>query len=444
MPQRRKKWSRIKSTLEAMFDHRIDNPKSQKRSLLYAKWFDVGFLRVAWTNEGQVVDGLLRSNNPTQARYEDYAARGIRTVLNLRNDTHLAPPKLSQFACKQLGMTYVSFPMAPRRAPTRQELLDLITLFPTLEKPILMHCKSGADRTGLASVIWLLTQENTSLNDAREELGVKYLHLRDFETGVLDAVFDCFEGAPTGMLFEQWVRELYDPEVAKSRVVKPQRSRWENVRIIISNLYKYAQHREAHWHKSFEKPIETDADQRRADRFIKWVDHGVLRRFWTNRAVVAPGVIRSNHPTVSRFYDEAANGVRTVINLRGASMEPQYILEKNICAKLGLNLIDIPLSATRAPTPEVLVRLLDALNSAERPLLMHCKSGADRTGLASAIFILDQGGSMAQARAQLSPRFLHFKSGRKGILDSFIGSYEREGLANGMTVRSWIETGYLG
>ena len=95
MPQRRKKWSRIKSTLEAMFDHRIDNPKSQKRSLLYAKWFDVGFLRVAWTNEGQVVDGLLRSNNPTQARYEDYAARGIRTVLNLRNDTHLAPPKLS-------------------------------------------------------------------------------------------------------------------------------------------------------------------------------------------------------------------------------------------------------------------------------------------------------------------------------------------------------------
>jgi len=121
-------------------------------------------------------------------------------------------------------------------------------------------------------------------------------------------------------------------------------------------------------------------------------------------------------------------------------MEPQYILEKNICAKLGLNLIDIPLSATRAPTPEMLVRLLDALNSAERPLLMHCKSGADRTGLASAIFILDQGGSMAQARAQLSPRFLHFKSGRKGILDSFIGAYEREGLADGMTVRSWIET----
>ena len=138
---------------------------------------DVGFLRVAWTNEGQVVDGLLRSNNPTQARYEDYAARGIRTVLNLRNDTHLAPPKLSEDTCKRLGMTYVSFPMAPRRAPTRQELLDLIALFPTLEKPILMHCKSGADRTGLASVIWLLTQENTSLNDAKAELSVKYLHL---------------------------------------------------------------------------------------------------------------------------------------------------------------------------------------------------------------------------------------------------------------------------
>ena len=97
------------------------------------------------------------------------------------------------------------------------------------------------------------------------------------------------------------------------------------------------------------------------------------------------------------------------------------------------------MSATRAPTPEVLVRLLDALNSAERPLLMHCKSGADRTGT-----LAQTRTETAQARAQLETAFLHFKSGRKGILDSFIGAYEREGLADGMTIRSWIETEYLG
>lgn len=436
--------SRLKKWFKSRFDHRIDLPKSRRRSRFYAKWADVGFLRSRWTNEGEVAPGLIRSNNPTAARYAAYAARGVRTVLNLRHDVERAPAKFSREACDKHGMTYVSFPMAPRRVPTKEELVGLIELFPTLEQPILMHCKSGADRTGLASAIWVLTQDNGDLTRAREELSLRYLHRRKSETGALDTVLDQFEESADGRSFEQWVREDYDPAAAKAQTAAAMEAQGgvHIFRGLGRDLFRYAQYREARWHKSFEKPIETEEDRQRADFFVDWVDHGVLRSFWTNRAEIGPGVFRSNHPTEERFRREAANGVRTILNLRGASMQPQYLRERDLCQTLGLELIDLPMSATKPPDKDTLLRLLEIIRTAERPLLMHCKSGADRTGLAAATFVLDNGQGVAAARGQLSARFLHFRRGRKAVLDRFLDLYETALAEDDVTIEHWIRDAY--
>jgi len=61
-------------------------------------------------------------------------------------------------------------------------------------------------------------------------------------------------------------------------------------------------------------------------------------------------------------------------------MQPQYLLEKELCAELGLELVDIPMSATAAPSAASIIRLLDTLDRCDKPALVHCKSGADRTG----------------------------------------------------------------
>lgn len=228
----------VKTWFKARFNHRIDTPADRRRSLWYARWADVGFLRHRWTNDGEVTQGVLRANNPTHARFQTYADAGVRTVLNLRNDTHLAPVKLAKERCAQLGLTYVNFPMAPRRAPKRQELLDLIALMPTLEKPVLMHCKSGADRTGLAAAIWLLTQDGAPLHIAQQQLSLRYLHRRDSETGVLDAVLDMFGAAPAGTDFTQWVATTYDPKQAKA--VRPKRGFASEAWSIARDLLRYA------------------------------------------------------------------------------------------------------------------------------------------------------------------------------------------------------------
>ena len=62
-----------------------------------------------------------------------------------------------------------------------------------------------------------------------------------------------------------------------------------------------------------------------------------------------------------------------------------------------------------------------------QPGLIHCKSGADRAGLAAALFILFEGGTADQALRQLSWRFGHVRASRTGILDAFFHRYAREG-----------------
>jgi hypothetical protein len=57
---------------------------------------------------------------------------------------------------------------------------------------------------------------------------------------------------------------------------------------------------------------------------------------------------------------------------------------------------------------------------------MHCKSGADRAGLAAGLAILFEGGTARAAGAQLGWRYGHFSQSRTGILDEFFRLYEAQ------------------
>jgi hypothetical protein len=66
------------------------------------------------------------------------------------------------------------------------------------------------------------------------------------------------------------------------------------------------------------------------------------------------------------------------------------------------------------------------LDNAARPVLFHCRSGGDRSGLAAAIFLLlYTDASLAEARGQLSLRFGHNPYGRSACLHSVLDRYEQ-------------------
>ncbi|HKI16923.1 MAG TPA: tyrosine-protein phosphatase [Isosphaeraceae bacterium] len=118
----------------------------------------------------------------------------------------------------------------------------------------------------------------------------------------------------------------------------------------------------------------------------------VFRRPWFegNLAVLDPGrVIRSAQPTrqLRRWIDGFQ--LRAILNLRGGSRADWWYDSEVAAAEAhGVAFYDLPLSATRRPTRRELLFLIDVLERCPYPLLIHCKSGADRTGLASALYLM--------------------------------------------------------
>ena len=194
-------------------------PGNQRRARIYNLYFDHAILRGLWTNETQIAPGVYRSNHPTHERFEKMRARGIQTVLNLRGASVSAHYMSEKASCEALGLTLVNATLYARMAAPRDEILRLIALFREIEKPFVMHCKSGADRAGFASAIYLLVIEGRPLAEARRMLSWRYGHIRNAKVGILDYILDCYEArqARGAISFEDWIATEYDSKQIQTR-----------------------------------------------------------------------------------------------------------------------------------------------------------------------------------------------------------------------------------
>ena len=172
------------------------------------------------------------------------------------------------------------------------------------------------------------------------------------------------------------------------------------------------------------------------------VDHGVFRLVWTNFAEVYPGLYRSNHPTPGQLARARRRlGLTTLINLRGRRFCGSDALSREAAARLGLRHVDMAFESRGAPHRERILRFHEIVASLDGPALMHCKSGADRAGLASGLAVLFAGGDSGAAMRQLSWRFGHWRAARTGVLDAFFELYAREGEGR-VPFLDWVRDGY--
>lgn len=154
--------------------------------------------------------------------------------------------------------------------------------------------------------------------------------------------------------------------------------------------------------------------------------------FLNLHTVVEGRVYRSAQPgadDLRKLVDQY--GIRTVINLRGMARDGDpnakwYFTEAGANHDLNISQEDITLSAGRLPPPDELRRLIDVLDHTEYPIIFHCKSGADRTGLTATIVrLLYTDDTLGAARIQLLPRYGHFRFGRTAAIDQFFDLYEQ-------------------
>ena len=172
-----------------------------------------------------------------------------------------------------------------------------------------------------------------------------------------------------------------------------------------------------------------------------FVDHGIIRILYNNVFQLSEKMYRSSQPApfqVRRFNKDF--GVKTIINLRGENKFGSYILEKESCSETGVNLVDFRTYSRAMPTKKFILDSLKLFNDIEYPAIMHCKSGADRAGLMSVLYlILKEGKPVEIAIKQLSPKYGHFKQAKTGILDHFFDLYIQYAKTNNIEFIDWVE-----
>ena len=173
---------------------------------------DHGFLRLSWHNLHEISPGVWRSNQPTPGRIDAAARNGIRTIINLRGPRSDGGWRLEKEACDANNMALVDFTIRSRAVPDREVIFEAERVFSEIEYPVLMHCKSGADRAGIMAALYLLLMEDAPAAVAAEMLSFKYLHVSQAKTGLLDAFIAAYADAEKrGLSFRDWVQDELDP-----------------------------------------------------------------------------------------------------------------------------------------------------------------------------------------------------------------------------------------
>ena len=185
-------------------------------ALCYAEmlFVDYGIARIAYNNRHRISKDVWRSAQPAPHHVAWLARRGIKTIVNLRGEQSYGTRWLEQRACAKHGIALVDLALKSRAPPTRAQLWAIRDLLRTVDYPILVHCKSGADRAGIMSVIIRHERDGVPIEEAKKQLSLRYGHIRSADTGVLDAVFQHYleDRAKTGLEFWDWVETAYDPD----------------------------------------------------------------------------------------------------------------------------------------------------------------------------------------------------------------------------------------
>lgn len=108
----------------------------------------------------------------------DVRRYGIRTIINLRGANpgeHWYDKELAD--ARALGVEHIDFRMSAKHELTQERAEQLIALMAKAPKPLLIHCNSGSDRTGLAAALYVASVARRGEEAAEDQLSLRYGHL---------------------------------------------------------------------------------------------------------------------------------------------------------------------------------------------------------------------------------------------------------------------------
>lgn len=154
---------------------------------------------------------LYRSAQMQPAQLDDTLDRyGIKTVLNLRGESRNgAWFKNERALCASRKIDYESIELDNEEMPHPVSLQRLVVRLEQGPFPILVHCRRGADRTGLASVLYLMIVESASLEAAIDSQHTWHQGHITFQPDANDRFLRLYRETSAGRSMRDWIFHCY-------------------------------------------------------------------------------------------------------------------------------------------------------------------------------------------------------------------------------------------
>ena len=118
-------------------------------------------------NFGQMDDRFYRGAQPKENDYQQLAALGIKTIIDLRDD----PESYEKRDAEALGMKYVNISMSDKDYPQSAKINQFLKLVddPSTGK-FYVHCAGGRHRTGVMGAVYRFNRYNWNYDQVYAEM----------------------------------------------------------------------------------------------------------------------------------------------------------------------------------------------------------------------------------------------------------------------------------
>jgi len=134
----------------------------------------------------KVNDDVYRSGQLNKYNLEFYIKQyHIKSILNLRGKStrqyYTDEIKISD----KYKVNHIDYGISNRKFLDFNKTMQIINIMKSAEKPLLIHCAGGADRTSLAAALYQYALKNKSVEESREEFSIIYGHSPFFRKHVI-------------------------------------------------------------------------------------------------------------------------------------------------------------------------------------------------------------------------------------------------------------------
>ncbi len=136
-------------------------------ALAFAKGKASSFPNVKIKNFGQMDDRFYRGARPKDEDYKALAALGIKTVIDLTDNSK----EYEKPAVEAAGLRYVNIPMVDKSYPSMEQANEFLKVVddPSTGK-FFLHCAGGRHRTGVMGAVYRFNHHHWNLDQALAEM----------------------------------------------------------------------------------------------------------------------------------------------------------------------------------------------------------------------------------------------------------------------------------